>query len=1164
MVGIVADKVVVELEAKLDQYNARVISAEQQFTRSTKTMQGDAARTEASIRNSFDGIKKALLASTSVFAGAAGLRALQNLADGYTRYTNQLKVAGLEGSRLADTQNTLFGIAQKYGVQLESIGTLYSRAKQAGDSLGASQADLIKFTNGVAAALKIQGGSASETSGALLQLSQLLGTGTVRAEEFNSVNEGARPILQAVAAGIDKYKGSVAALRNDVIAGKVTSQQFFEGFLKGSADLEAKASKANLTIGASFTVLNNALGKYIGQTDQSLSITARVSNGIATLADNLDTVVPALAGIAAGFGAVKLGSVAFDAASAATARALQIDKSLAAAILSGNASYVSRTGLVLAQAEATSAATVAEVAALEAEVAARAEAVAATQAEVTAKQTLIVASGEDAAAREALVVAVLANTEANAALITSETALAAAQGRAAVAAEAEAVAVVEATAAKRAGAVASALFAGTLSTLAATLPVLAVAALTAGIIYYATTAKGAGLDTKAFAAEGRELAANLAAAKAAGDRAAGAIQSVGNQAASATAPMLSFANATGEAAQRLYDLAKARRTELLAGLESDAAKARQAKEDANARANDGRSPSGALNTLLAPFTRGGSASSRRAEDQATFIEAQRREQAANEAIDRVKRTPLRGFLTGSEQEGGRDVTGELARVTRDLAIARERGIKSEVDVQQANLFELQQYKKYRTQGLSPQAAADASGKDKAAFQAASRGAAGDKAARAGRTAAEKAARRAAAIEKDNAADAARYASLDRRANDGIASAKAELANDAAARADIERSRIEDERLSRNEELRQQFKQGQLGSGPEGQARLLELQRLNDEKAALDTQVVDLHERQRIALEAADVAKSNVQNERDLLQAGLPLLDTNKERHAAALRLLDLQYQQERIELEAVTVANGRTATEQKIAEARLAQLDKLQAADKAAVDRQYESPLDAYARKLNKKPDQIREQVEGFVTDELDHVRDGITNAITKALGIKDPLITSLINLLVEQLLIKPMADALAKANKSGGGGGGGLLGSIISFGTSLFGGGGGGGGFPSGIGGIDSSSGDLIVTAARASGGHVNAGQMYQVNESGVEGFRPSGSGQIIPLGQMRGARGGDTHLHQNIAIDNRGSINPDGYTDHIRQLVQNDTVRIVGAGMKAVNQNVPHRLATYNRDGA
>lgn len=1178
MVGVVADRVIVELEAKIDRYNANVNQALKLWERGTKQIRDDAVRAEAQVRSSFDGIRKTLLASVSVLAGAAGANALKNLADGYTRYTNQLKVAGLEGARLAKTQDDLYAIAQKYGVPLENLGSLYGRASQTAKELGASQGDLLKFTNGVAAALKIQGGTAAETQGALLQLSQALGGEIVRAEEFNSINEGARPILQAVANGIDKYGGSVAKLRQDVIAGTVTSKEFFAGFLRGSADLEAKAAKANLTIGASFTVLNNALGKYIGETDQALSITARISQGIAALANNLDTIVPALAGIAAGYAAMKLGPLVFDAAAAATARALQIDQGLAAQILAGNASYVSRTQLVLAQATATATAAAAEVAALESEVAARTAAVTAAGAELRAKQTLVAATGSDVLAREALTVAVVTNTEANAALIASETALAAAQGRAAVAAEAEAVAVAGATAAKRAGAAASALFSGSLAALGAALPIIAVGALTAAIIYYATSADDAAFDTKKFAEEGETLAANLAAAKAAGDRAAGAVANVGNQAATATPKVLAFANATGEAANRLYELARARRAELLEALRNDEVRARQQREAAQQReqsnSQSGQSVArfgylpGAGNPLYGPTAEGAKAGREAAEAAA-------RERSAREAQDRVRRTPLTGFLTGSEKEGGRDVEGEYARVTRDLTVARERGVRAAVDSLEAQKFEIDQYKKYRKQGLSPQAAQEASNRDKSDFQAASRGAQGDRNARAGAASAKSeaaagraAARRQAAEERDLAADSARYASLERRANNDIAAARAELANSAEERAAIERARIEDERLNRNEELRQSFKQGQLGSGDEGKARLLELQRLNDEKAVLETQVVELHERQRIAAEATEVAKDNVARERELLQSSVPLLDTNDQRRAAALRLLELQYEQERIELRAITVANGRTATEEKIAQARLAQLDKLQANETRATERQYEGPLAAYRRSF----DDPRTQVEQIVVDKLKAIDDGITNAIASKLGVKDPFLKQLLQLFIQQNILKPLYDGISGATQGGGGGGGilaGIIGSI--FGTKGKGSGGAsptfGGGNQGQAGGVLSFGASTVgkfvsgLFGGRASGGHVNAGQMYRVTDG--EGFQPGGSGKIIPLGRMRGASSGGVNIHQTIKVDATGSVNPDGFADHIVGRVRKETAAIVGVGMQSVTKGVPARLAQYERDG-
>jgi len=322
MSDAVVNKVIVELTARLGQYNADVRSSKALFDRSVGGMAQTAENAERRIRASSAGIKTALLGATSALAAGFTAKSVTDLADSYTRFTNQLKIAGLEGSALSGVQEDLFRSAQKYGVELESLGVLYGRVAQAGKELGATQEDLLKFTDGVAAAIKVQGSSTEAAKGALLQLSQALGGAVVRAEEYNSINEGARPILQAVADGSDRFKGSVNALRNAVIDGKVSSQEFYQAFLKGSDQLEAKAGKANLTIAVSLQTLNNALGVYVGQTDASLSATQRISAAIEALANNLDTIVPALTVLVGLIGVRYVGSmVAATVATVGKARA---------------------------------------------------------------------------------------------------------------------------------------------------------------------------------------------------------------------------------------------------------------------------------------------------------------------------------------------------------------------------------------------------------------------------------------------------------------------------------------------------------------------------------------------------------------------------------------------------------------------------------------------------------------------------------------------------------------------------------------------------------------------------------------------------------------------------------------------------------------------------
>lgn len=297
--AVVADRVIVELEAKLDRYTANVRNAEARFDAATRTIQRSAQQMERSMSRSTGAIGNQLKGLAATFAAAFTAQQVASLADSYTRFTNQLSVAGLEGENLARTQQQIFEIAQRNGVQMEALGGLYGRVTQSAADLGASQSDILQLTSGVAAGLRVQGASAEKASGAILGLVQALGSSIVHAEEFNQINEGAPALLRGVAENVDAAGGSISKLRALVVNGKVTNQEFFQAFLAGSASLEAQATKASLTIGNSFTILNNALGMYIGQTDDAHSATERIAAAIVLLADNLDTVVKALALLAA-------------------------------------------------------------------------------------------------------------------------------------------------------------------------------------------------------------------------------------------------------------------------------------------------------------------------------------------------------------------------------------------------------------------------------------------------------------------------------------------------------------------------------------------------------------------------------------------------------------------------------------------------------------------------------------------------------------------------------------------------------------------------------------------------------------------------------------------------------------------------------------------------
>ncbi|MCB1393249.1 tape measure protein, partial [Nitrobacter sp.] len=282
------ERLVVSLEANVTKYERSLAKAMGQTNVSAMRIETRFKTMNKNIEKSFDfsGLATRGLAALGIgLSGAASFKAVSEAAQKFTALQNSLKVTGLEGAELEKTFSSLFQIAQKNGTAIEPLTTLYSRASQAQKELKASSEDLLKFTDGISIALRVAGTNSTQAAGALLQLSQAIGSGVVRAEEFNSVNEGARPILQAVAAGLKEAGGSVSTLKNLVNEGKVSSEAFFRAFLAGMPQLEAQAAKADGTIGQANERISNAFIALVGHLDKTTGASSNAAKGLNAIAD---------------------------------------------------------------------------------------------------------------------------------------------------------------------------------------------------------------------------------------------------------------------------------------------------------------------------------------------------------------------------------------------------------------------------------------------------------------------------------------------------------------------------------------------------------------------------------------------------------------------------------------------------------------------------------------------------------------------------------------------------------------------------------------------------------------------------------------------------------------------------------------------------------------
>lgn len=101
-------------------------------------------------------------------------------------------------------------------------------------------------------------------------------------------NEGARPILQAVANGIEEAAGSVSKLKALVTDGKISNTAFFRGFQAGVQELRDKAATAEPPISHAMIMMRNAIMRMVGEVDKSSGFSKGIVGELSSMAEGFD------------------------------------------------------------------------------------------------------------------------------------------------------------------------------------------------------------------------------------------------------------------------------------------------------------------------------------------------------------------------------------------------------------------------------------------------------------------------------------------------------------------------------------------------------------------------------------------------------------------------------------------------------------------------------------------------------------------------------------------------------------------------------------------------------------------------------------------------------------------------------------------------------------
>lgn len=258
------------------------------------------AMTDAARRGADDvaaGFRRVTLEAVGMGSALAAVKATIGRADEWTGMSNRIRLVTASQAEFVAAQQDVVRIAKATYQPLDATASLYQNLAMVQDRLGVTGAQTARIVETVNKTIAMSGSSAAASEGALTQFGQALAAGTLRAEEFNSMVDGASKLVQTIEDGMGIARGS---LRKFVVDGGVAADQIVTALLKMSDGVDDSFGKMQVRVSQSITNLNTNLTEMIGRADEATGASQALSAGIGSLANNLEMVAVAGAAVASG------------------------------------------------------------------------------------------------------------------------------------------------------------------------------------------------------------------------------------------------------------------------------------------------------------------------------------------------------------------------------------------------------------------------------------------------------------------------------------------------------------------------------------------------------------------------------------------------------------------------------------------------------------------------------------------------------------------------------------------------------------------------------------------------------------------------------------------------------------------------------------------------
>ncbi|WP_221925220.1 tape measure protein [Enterobacter hormaechei] len=244
-----------------------------------------AAKKMDELQTNINRVAGAIAASLVVDWGKAFLVAADNMSQLNSR------IERLTGSAAtaSQTMQSLMRISSATGGSLQDTAKLWETLSTALRDTGATNGQIIQLTETLQKIGRIGGSSSEEMANALRQFGQSISSGTIRAEEFNSILEQMPELARQIAAGMGV---SIGELRQLMLDGKLTAEDALNAIQKQTGSVNAEFEKLPRTLAQANNALTNSFLSMIDSVNQATG----ASSGMVMVIDSLTAALDRLVG----------------------------------------------------------------------------------------------------------------------------------------------------------------------------------------------------------------------------------------------------------------------------------------------------------------------------------------------------------------------------------------------------------------------------------------------------------------------------------------------------------------------------------------------------------------------------------------------------------------------------------------------------------------------------------------------------------------------------------------------------------------------------------------------------------------------------------------------------------------------------------------------------